>query len=420
MKMLAVAALLCLASPCFACLWDYDTLAQEAAGMPDIKAVIAGGFPRNPPLYYEMRLERVTKLLEESPDDLDAYDAAGVACDRLGRHDEAIEWMARKQAAMERIGYDPAAHKQPNHYCRYLANLGTFHAHRWFSQGANREDMADMERGRELIAKAIEQNPDAHFGREKYQLMAMEWVIALDPDNAPATNEERLKRQTFLGISPTEYRVVDSARSVLAEHDLADALEGISGLIMLGNAWESIDAYKALALALALDGRNLVAQLANARAWELGNHGRDTVLPRTWLPQEEREQLRELTWMNLHQYSIGDVRTNLEEAYVKLRKSAEGWHWHRRTYMLNRLRMGVHPDTESDFWARFPADPNRMDVPSEKLQVFYDNLFGWMAPSVRPFGVPILAILAVLLIWLVYKVARVIRRKEPFGRIRAE
>lgn len=163
-------------APLHACLWDYDTLAQESAGLPDVKAAIVGGFPRNPPLYYEMRLERVTKLIADNPDDLDAYDAAGVACDRLGRHDEAIEWMGRKQEAMQRMGYEPGA--QPNHRYRYLANLGTFHAHRWFKNGADRSDMADMERGRELIALAIEENPNAHFGREKYQLMVMEWVIA--------------------------------------------------------------------------------------------------------------------------------------------------------------------------------------------------------------------------------------------------
>src|SRR5690606_7771900 len=93
--------LLC-APPLAACLWDYDTLAQESAGMPDVKAAIVGGFPRNPPLYYEMRLERVTRLLADNPDDLDAYDAAGVACDRLGRADEAIVWMAKKLEAMER------------------------------------------------------------------------------------------------------------------------------------------------------------------------------------------------------------------------------------------------------------------------------------------------------------------------------
>ena len=49
-----------LAAPLHACLWDTDTLAQESEGMGDIKAVIVGGFPRNPPLYYEMRLTRVT------------------------------------------------------------------------------------------------------------------------------------------------------------------------------------------------------------------------------------------------------------------------------------------------------------------------------------------------------------------------
>jgi tetratricopeptide (TPR) repeat protein len=350
------------AAPLAACLWDYDTLAQESAGMPDVKAAIVGGFPRNPPLYYEMRLERVTKLLADNPDDLDAYDAAGVACDRLGRADEAIAWMARKLEAMERMGYDGAKHAQPNHRYRYLANLGTFHAHRWFKNGADRSDMTDMQRGRELIAQAITDNPNAHFGREKYQLMAMDWIYSLDPDKPPATYEEKMKRQTFLGIAPNQERVVDSDKSLLTGYNLADAIDGISGLIIMGNAWESVDAYKALALALSLDGRTLLAQLADWRARELGLSGRDTVVPRTWLPRDDDEEVYEENWRNLSGHSTGETRTDLVSEYPKLREIAEDWHSRRATYMLERLERGWHPDTRDNFWAEFAGDPNRMPI----------------------------------------------------------
>jgi len=111
-----------------ACLWDRDTLAAEAKGLPGITEIITGRFDRFPPLYYEMRLERVSGQLVYELDNLDLYDDAGVACDRLGRSDEAIGWMGRKFEAMDRLeaeGLDVGEHRY-----RYLANLGTFYIHR--------------------------------------------------------------------------------------------------------------------------------------------------------------------------------------------------------------------------------------------------------------------------------------------------
>ena len=43
------------------CLWDRDTVAMELKGMPEIQNVIAGRFERNPDLFYEMRIERITQ-----------------------------------------------------------------------------------------------------------------------------------------------------------------------------------------------------------------------------------------------------------------------------------------------------------------------------------------------------------------------
>jgi hypothetical protein len=80
-----VAVLLLSVIPAVACLWDRDTLKEEAAGKLDTVKAITGWFDRYPPRYYEMRLQRVTKELAEKPDALELYDDAGVACDRLGR-----------------------------------------------------------------------------------------------------------------------------------------------------------------------------------------------------------------------------------------------------------------------------------------------------------------------------------------------
>ena len=113
------------ATPASACLWDRDTLDNEARGIPDVIRVITGRFERNPPLYYQMRLDRVQKEVRSSPARLDLYDDAAVACDRLGRDDDAIQLMERKR---EILGSSTMAASADHRY-RLHANLGTFYAH---------------------------------------------------------------------------------------------------------------------------------------------------------------------------------------------------------------------------------------------------------------------------------------------------
>ena len=135
---------LSLAQSVTACLWDRDTPQSEAKGMPDVAAALTGRFERNPPLYYEMRLARVEKYLQDHPEDLAAYDDAGVACDRLGRDDEAILWMDRKLKQMQSQNTD-----DQKHIYRYHANRGTFMVHRWLRQGADRSQIEGVHAARE-------------------------------------------------------------------------------------------------------------------------------------------------------------------------------------------------------------------------------------------------------------------------------
>lgn len=93
--------LILLAGQTFACLWDRDTLAEEAKGRRDVVRVIIGWFDRYPPDYYQTRLGRVTRELQSAPSNLGLYDDAAVACARLGRSSEAIDWMAKKKAILE-------------------------------------------------------------------------------------------------------------------------------------------------------------------------------------------------------------------------------------------------------------------------------------------------------------------------------
>lgn len=382
MRLLLVLVLF--AAPLAACLWDYDTLAQESRGMGDIKAVIAGGFPRNPPLYYEMRLERVTKVLAQNPDDLDAYDAAGVACDRLGRADEAIAWMDKKQAAMQRMGYDTSKHEQPNHSYRHKANLGTFYAHRWFSNGAMRENMDDLKRGRELIAEAIKEYPNAHFGREKYQLMVMDWVLrtSLLP-KGDASLHAYVRNASFLPLD----RLDDEA--------LEEALKGLTGLILMGQAWESVDVVNAIRALLESQRRAAFAYFVELRVRELVLAGRRSVM---WSSEVVGADLvaSDLT--------IGTTNKRAIEAeYQDLRREADSWHEARTSFMLEKLSDGKHPDTDQSFWTGFDGDPESMPVPSRWLQATFDSATFWTRGPASIVLVPVALALVALTIFGIWR-----------------
>ena len=388
----AVFALFAVAGPALACLWDYDTLRAEAKGLPGVAEIITGRFERNPPLYYEMRLERTTKLVEQNAHDWEAYDSAAVACDRLGLHDEAIDWMARKLVAMEAAAESAAI---AEHRYRYLANLGTFHAHRWFARGADRTDISDIQRARELIAAAIELNPDAHFGRERYQSLAINWVI--DPHEEELMDDDGLMMLPPIFLADANYDVAQLSRirGELARVGLTDAVEGISGLIALGNAWQSIDVLYALALALNDRGDSSLAHLAELRIHELIDEGMHSLHPDAPAGEELKHLIRLLG------YEPAD-KADIKAYYSKARAAADIWHAARTQFMLARLESGMHPDTHADFWDGYTED----DPPS-----LPNGVLGFSKLGVQEFA-PIIFIAAFggILAIVAFRIVRRIRR----------
>ena len=336
----AIALLLGLPLSAAACLWDRDTPAEEAEGLPEVVAVLTGRFARNPPLFYEMRLARVSARIREHPDDLGAYDDAGVACDRLGRGDEAIAWMEKKRAQMPIPPLDPETPAIKEHLYRYHANLGTFLVHRWIQLGADRSKIDEVKAAREEIARALAINPDAHFGREKYQLRALDWIIA-PPKVRPGFDLPNL-----LGWSFDDYY-----GQATSPKEARDTVRGLSGLIVLGNAWESVDIFHALNVALQRDstgfergregGRNTLAYLAWLRSRELIDAGKGSMLPDAPKGEALKVMLRRPDFVQ--------AEALLDPAFVKLRAEAEAWQAARTSFMLGRLKQGRHPDTDSHF-----------------------------------------------------------------------
>lgn len=338
-RLLVLLGVLSLQSSLWACMWDSDTLADEAQGVPDVVRVITGRFPRNPPLYYEMRLKRVTAELKATPTKLADYDDAAVACERLGQDDAAIVWMMRKQAYLQQSQPHDANWREQEYH--YLANVGTFWAHRWLRQGADRRKLAEMKKARDYIAQAIQLNPSAHFGREKYQLMAMDWIIR--PPKFQVTDESL---PTFL----------DDSNGV-PYTQVTQAEKGLSGLIVLGAGWESIDIFNALANLVEQDKhRSTVAYLGKLRCMELVDQGQSSLLPHT----PRGKQLKILLDNMWYQMVSKERRPKITAEYKTLRAEAGDWQAQRTAYMMARLQAGRHPDTDPAFWQEWqePALPS--------------------------------------------------------------
>ena len=321
------AAVLLLAPPTLACLNDRDSESIEAGQLPEVLAVITGQFDRNPPRYYQMRLKRVAEGIEISPVSLPLYDDAAVACDRLGRFDEAIDWMEKKRALLERSDEESASIKE--HWYRYYANIGTHWAHRWLKGGADRSRIEEMKTARDFIGKAIALKPGAHFGRESYQFKTLGWII-----DGPSYEQGAQVLQSPLDGD-------DSSPP-------SEAIQGLCGLIVLGNAWESVDIFHALAKALDRFGDYGLAYQARLRCKELIDGGKGTLVAQV----SGGENLVRLIFAEDHASSFsGEVDLDaLITAYHDGRKAADARHDARSAFLLARLREGRHPDTDAAFW----------------------------------------------------------------------
>ncbi|HEY3330867.1 MAG TPA: hypothetical protein VGK19_12640 [Capsulimonadaceae bacterium] len=317
-------------APANACLNDRDTLAEEIKGLPEVTQIITGRFERNPPLYYKMRIKRLQSEIPAHPDVLNNYDDIAVALDRVHRDDEAIRWEERKRGklvALKVSATDPAT--KENWY-RYYANCGTCWVHRWLGRGADRKRIAEVKTARNMIAKAIAIKPGAHEGREKYQLLAMDWIIKapmkLDYPGAPASSKPTLRNVSLGEFILDEQRNYDGA------------IRGLSGLVVLGSAWESIDIFSALSSSFDMEhGR--MEDFAYMRCVELRLKGARSLMDSRQTPEPTAAD----PWKPFDKDAVN--------TYKYLRAEADAWQVRRTTYMTTRLQAGRHPDTDPSFWS---------------------------------------------------------------------
>jgi len=214
-----VAVALAFPCACFACLWDEDTLEMERQQYPEVHELIAGHFVRHSDAYYQWRIgDRTTKSVDQrTPED---YNDIAVAYDKLGEHDKAIETIREK---MDRWPNENIYESQ--------ANLGTFLIH-----------SGKFDEGLVHIQKAIEINPEAHFGREIYQQLLVEYVVErrsagatlpLSPDQEEMGGGQAAPRVGGFAAYVKERRGNDAEDGVDAEYDRA--LKGVLGMVRFGN-----------------------------------------------------------------------------------------------------------------------------------------------------------------------------------------
>jgi len=361
-------------TPTLACLNDRDTLAEEAQGLPNVIQIVSGRFERNPPLYYQMRIKRLEADVAMSPQDLNDYDDIAVAYDRLGDDVDAIRWIERKKPLLAPLNVADANLKEA--WYRYYANCGTFHFHHWLKNGAAVSTIAEAKTARSMIASALEIKPDAHLGREKYQLRVMDWVI-----NWKAGGSENY----------------DLTATILEIGDREEAIKGLTGLVVLGNAWESVDIFAALAQIMHSDHRDIqVGYLCALRAKELYGQGKRSIVDASTDPADE---IRKPMWPQ--------QQKDDESTFAKLRAEADRWQKARTDYMMARLSTGRHPDTDPTFWRDYHDDGPPV------LQVSLSRRF-WLAIGGQVGAVGLFALAAILMIPLYIGLKSALKARRRF------
>lgn len=160
-----------------------------------IHDVLRERFLNHSPAWYEARNQSLRKQLRKlstnNPKSWPLIDDLAVGMDRLGKPEAAIP-MLREKLAQQQAQQIPLSGKYTS-----LANLGTLLIHSGLMNQRlpenSLESLRQLKEGIELIREAVEANPEAHFGREQWQLRIAEFLCRA------ASEPELLKETDCLG-----------------------------------------------------------------------------------------------------------------------------------------------------------------------------------------------------------------------------
>ena len=301
--------ILVVTSSATACYNDIDTNLTELRDNLDVTKAIIGRFTIYPREYYRRRIEIQSAILKKDPNNLEAYDNISVAYDRVGDGDSALKWIREKRKHLTNA---PKIQLYSTE-----ANEGTFLIVRWI-RGHKPGDLTDAIESEKHIAKALEINPNAHFGREFAQLYSIQAMIACGKEE----HWESLFAETLIKIADKKH--IDHKKLRF----------GIAGMMVLGAAWNMPAMIQAIA--------NLVpeeTQVVNLCRMRIG----------AAIPEWDKND-----------YSIVNVKkVNPKERAVlqTLLSNGDEFQAHREAWILDQISKGRHPDTHPDFWKGFTDVP---------------------------------------------------------------
>jgi tetratricopeptide (TPR) repeat protein len=228
-----------------ACLWDHDTLREESLGQKDTLEVVTGTLRHHATAWYQAKVAYTKPMIDAGAAPPERYDDLAVAQARTGDLDGAIATMEAKQQRF------PGAYTTE-------ANLGTFYAMK-----------GDRAAALDHLGKAIAINPDAHFGREHYQIQLLQFMAKVDQDPTLVTQAD------FLGLPITDHIafVLDPKHAEIKDRPevATDAVPALVGLIRFGGNDQNMHLWFSLGLALGWQGHKNLALRALRRADLLGH-----------------------------------------------------------------------------------------------------------------------------------------------------
>ncbi len=310
------------AKPLVACLWDRDTLAMERERFPDAIELITGKFLRHSRAYYEWRVKACEAIIQSGRYEAPLLDDLAVAYEKLGNHEKAIETILKKEKQF------------PGLYETY-ANLGTFSIH-----------SGELERGIKEIDRAIAINPDAHFGREIYQKLLVQYVLSKQVDGkTPLPLDENPKR----GFADYLFKQKKmTAYEEASADELHKALKGVLGMMRFGN-YDSPILLEALANLLLLGNESAQAPTKDGK--------RLAACAYLKASYESKEESTRQAYRDLAERALGFQTTSLstrdqlsleelEEVFKQQLAEAQAWSAELKADELAWIKAGKNPDEE--------------------------------------------------------------------------
>ncbi|MGL1890011.1 MAG: tetratricopeptide repeat protein [Spirochaetaceae bacterium] len=207
MKKIMIITLLFKAMNIFSCAWDYDTIKMEKQTFPGLQELITGQFLRHSTEFYEWRINDRKKKIGSGIYTQHDIDDLAIAYDKVGKSQLALN-LQNKQL----IDYN-------NRY-ETLANLGTIYIH-----------SGQLKEGLKYLKESIKINPDAHFGREQFQIFLIEYILSVKTNYTNVITYDYFKEHSFNSYLKDIY-VSNGIKYDSKERN--KAIIGISGMLKFG------------------------------------------------------------------------------------------------------------------------------------------------------------------------------------------